>query len=114
MTYARTNQFGGFERHKARCAIRGDQLRPGLDVDKARIASHITSQAGRRALLAAAAEGYAVASFYVPGSFMRGPNDPRFRFTMRQPPISDDMLASFEKICVLRRAILRDPASNAQ
>ena len=112
---AKTNLFGGLERQKVRCAIRGDRMRPGLDFDATRTASHMPSQAGRRLLLAAAAvEGYAVDIWDVPGAYPRAPNDPRFRITMRQPPRSDDTLAAPGMVCVLRRAMPGDPSANAQ
>ena len=77
MTFrSKTNQYGGLEKHKVRCAIRGDRMRPGLDFDETRTASHMPSQAGRRLLLAAAAaEGYAVESWDIPGAYMNSPND---------------------------------------
>ena len=46
MTYkAKTNQYGGLERHTAILAIRGDRMRPGIYFDKTRTASHLPSQA---------------------------------------------------------------------
>ena len=70
MTYkAKTNQYGGLERHKARLAIRGDRMRPGIDFDETRTASHMPSQAGRRLLiLAGVAEGHSFRSLDVPGA----------------------------------------------
>lgn len=116
MTFrTKTNLFGGLERHKVRCAIRGDRMQPGIDFDGTRTASHMPSQADRRLLLAAAAaQGYAVASWDVPGAYMRAPNDPRFRVTMKQPPRSDGTLAAPGMVCVMRRAMQGDPAANAQ
>jgi hypothetical protein len=53
--------YGGLERRKARCAIRGDCMRPGVEFDEMRTASHLPSQSGRRFLLAVvAADGAAV------------------------------------------------------
>jgi hypothetical protein len=61
-------------------------MRPGVDFDEMRTASHMPSQSGRRFLLAeAAAEGAAVQSWDVPGVYMRAPADPRYRVTMQQP-----------------------------
>ena len=64
MTYkAKTNQFGGIERYKARCAIRGDLMKPGQQFDMTRTASHMPSQAARRLFLAAAvSEGHVIQS----------------------------------------------------
>lgn len=46
--HSKTNQCGGLEKHKVRCAIRRDRMRPGLHFDETRTASHMTPQAGRR------------------------------------------------------------------
>lgn len=102
MTFrAKTNAYGGLERCKVRCAIRGDRMRPGVDFDEKRTASHMPSQAGRRLLLAAAAaKGHAVASYDVPGAYPRAPNDPNHMVTMVQPPRSDGTMAAPRKICV--------------
>jgi hypothetical protein len=51
---AKTNQYGGLERRKARLAIRGDHRRPDVDFDLTCTAAHMPSQTGRRLLLAAA------------------------------------------------------------
>ena len=54
MTFkAKTYMYGGLERHKVRCAIRGDRMRAGVDFDDMRTASHMPLQAGRRLLMAA-------------------------------------------------------------
>lgn len=45
---------------------------------------------------------------------MNAPNDPRFRVTMQQPPMSDESFRSPRKVCVLRRAMPGNPAANAQ
>jgi Reverse transcriptase (RNA-dependent DNA polymerase) len=111
---ARTNMFGGLERRKARCAIRGDRMRSGVDFDEMRTASHMPSQGGRRFLLAvAAAEGSAVQSWDVPGAYMRAPADPRYRVTRQQPPNFDGTLAAPGKVCVIRRALPGAPDANA-
>lgn len=56
---AKTNQYGGLERHKSILAIPGDRMRPGIDFEETRTASHMPSQAGRRLLiLAGVAEGH--------------------------------------------------------
>jgi hypothetical protein len=97
---AKTNTCGGLEHSKARCAIRGDRMRPGVDFDEMRNASHMTSKSGRRFLLAvAAAEGAAVKSWDVPGAYMRAPADPRYRVTMQQLPKVDGTLAAPGKVC---------------
>lgn len=112
---AKTNVYGGLERCKVRCAIRGDRMRPGLDFDETRTASHMPSQAGRRLLLsAAAAQDHSIASCDVPGAYMRAPNDPKYRVTMQQPPRADGSMTAPGKICVMRRAMQGDPAANAQ
>lgn len=36
-----------FRKHKVRCEIRGDIIRPGIDFDDTHTASHMPSQAGR-------------------------------------------------------------------
>lgn len=93
-------------------------MRPVLDVNEMRTASHMPSQVGRRlffaAAAAAAAEGYVVEIFDVLGAFMRALNDPRFRITMRQPPRSNGKLSASGKVCVPRRAVPGHPAANAQ
>jgi hypothetical protein len=43
---AKTNMYRGLERRKARCAIRGDRMRPVVDFDEVRTASHMQSKAG--------------------------------------------------------------------
>lgn len=113
---SKTSQYGVLEKHKVKCKIRGDRMRPGLDFDEARTASHMPSQAGRRLHLnAAAAQGYVVESWVVPGVYMNAPNDPRFRVTMRQPPMADVSYNEPGKVCLLRRAMPGDPAAgNAQ
>lgn len=90
MTFrSKTNQYGGLKKHKVRCDIRGDRIRSGLDFDGTITASHMPSQSGRRMLLAAAAaEGYVVESWDVPGLYMNAPNYPRFRATMKQPTMA--------------------------
>jgi Reverse transcriptase (RNA-dependent DNA polymerase) len=111
---AKTNMYGGLERRKARCSIRGDRMRPGIDFDEMRTASHMPSQSERRFLLAvAAAEGAVVQSWDVPGAYMRAPADPRYRVTMRQPPSFDGTLAAPCKVCVIRRAMPGAPDANA-
>lgn len=73
------------------------------------------SQAGLRMLLAAAAaESNAVASWDMPGAYMRAPNDPHFRLAMHQPPRADGTLSAPGKVCVRRRAMPGDPSANAQ
>jgi hypothetical protein len=115
VTYrAKTNQYGGLERRKARIALAGNRLRPGVDFDQRRTASHMPSQAGRRFLYAvAAAEGAAVHSWDVPGAYMRAPSDPRYRVTMRQPPNFDGSYAAPGKVCLLRRAMPGAPDANS-
>lgn len=67
-----------------------DKMRPGVDFEEKRTDPHMPSQAGRRLLLnAAAAKGYVVELWDVPGAFINSPNDPRFRVTMQQPPMAD-------------------------
>jgi hypothetical protein len=64
--------YGRLERRKARCTIRGDRMRPGVDFDEMQTASHMPSKSGRQFLLdVAAAEGAAVQSWDVPGAYMR-------------------------------------------
>ena len=90
-------------------------MRPGIDFDETRTVSHMPSQAGRRLLLAAsAAEGYAVESWDIPWAYINSPNDPRFRVTMKQPPLADGSYRAPGRVCVLRRAMPGDPAANAQ
>lgn len=36
-----TIQYVGLEKHKVRCAIRGHKMRPEIDFDETRIASHM-------------------------------------------------------------------------
>jgi hypothetical protein len=67
----------GDERRKARCTIRGDCTRFGVDLDEMRTAPYMPSQSGRRLLLAvAAAEGAAVQFWDALGAYMRSPADP--------------------------------------
>lgn len=91
MTYrAKTNMYGGLERHNVLCDIRGDRMTPNLNFDTTRTTSHTRSEAGRRLLVAAAAaQDYSIQSWDVPGAHMRALNDSRHRMTMRQPPCSD-------------------------
>lgn len=90
-------------------------MRPGLDSDETRTESHLSSQAGRRLLLnEEAAEYYVVESWDVPGALIKSPNDPMFRLTMQQPPMSNGSYKSPGKVCVLRKALPGNPAENAQ
>lgn len=44
MTFcSKTKEYGRLEKHNVRCATRGDIMRPGLDYDGTRTASHMTS-----------------------------------------------------------------------
>lgn len=52
---SKTNQYGRLEKHKIRCAVRSDRMRPRLDFDETRKASHMPIQEGSRLLIAAAA-----------------------------------------------------------
>lgn len=89
-------------------------MRAGRDLDAALTASHMPSQAGCRFLLAeAAAEDYAVSSWYVPGAYPRVPNDPRLRVTMPQPPRADGSYIAPGMICMIRRAMPEAPDVNA-
>lgn len=90
-------------------------MRPGVDFDETRTAFHMPSKARRQLLLSsAAAKGYVVKSWDVPGVYMNAPSDPMFRITMKQPPMADGSYKEPGKICVLRRAIPGDPTKNAQ
>jgi hypothetical protein len=83
-------------------------MRPGVDFDGMRTASHMPSQSGRRLLPAvAAAEGSAVQSWDIPGAYMRAPADPWYRVTMQKPPNFDGTLAAPGKVCVIRRGHAR-------
>lgn len=87
---SKTNQYGGLEKHKVKSAIRGDRMRPGLDFDETRTASHIPSHAGRLMLLkSSGAQGYVVESCVVPGAYMNAPNYPRFRVKMKHLPMTN-------------------------
>lgn len=99
MTYkAKTNKCGGVDRHKARCAIRGDIMKPRQHFDQTRTASHMPSQAARRLLLSAAvSKGPVVQSYDIPGSYMRAQNDPNIRITMTLTPLSDGTLKALAK-----------------
>jgi hypothetical protein len=89
-------------------------MRPGVDLDAMRAASHMPSQSGRRFLLAvAAAEGASVLSWDVPGAYMRAPEDPRYRGAMQQQPNFDEKLAAPGKVCVIRQAMPGAPDANA-
>jgi Reverse transcriptase (RNA-dependent DNA polymerase) len=91
----KTNTSEELERHKARCAIRGDRMRPGVDFDEMRTASRMPSQNGGRFLLAVAAvEGAAVQSWDVSGTYLLASADPRYRVTMQQQPKFDGTLAA--------------------
>lgn len=101
------------ERHKARLAISGDKIRPGLDFDETRTASHMPSQAVRRLLLAAGvAKGHVFQSLKVPGAYMRAPNKPNIRIGIEQPPRSNGTKKAPGKVCVLRRAMAVDKSAN--
>lgn len=65
-------------------------------------------------LAAAAAEEYFVKSWDKPGAYINEPNDPRFRFTMKQLSMGDGSYRAKGSVCVLRRAMPGDPAANAQ
>jgi hypothetical protein len=89
-------------------------MRPSVDFDEMCTASHVTSQSGRRFLLAVAAgEGASVQSWDVPVAYMRAPADPRYRVTMQQPPNFDGTLAAPSKVCVMRRSMPGAPETNA-
>jgi hypothetical protein len=111
---AKTNMYGGLERRKARYAVRGDGIPPGVDFDEMRTTSYLPSQSERRFLLAvAAAEGAAVQSWDVPGAYMRALADPRYRVTMQQSPNFDGTLAAPGKDSVIRRVMPWAPDANA-
>lgn len=112
---AKNNIYRGLEKHKMGCAIRGNRMKKRMDFDKTRTASQIPSQSGRKQLIAsAAAQGYEVQSWDIPGAFIRAPSDPRFRVIMTQPPLANGTYKETGKIYVIRRAMKGDPASNAQ
>lgn len=55
----KNNQFGGSEKHKVRLSIRGDRMRPWIDLDETRTQSLMPSRSERRLLvLAGVAEGH--------------------------------------------------------
>ena len=88
-------------------------MRPNIDFDETRTASHMPSQAGRRLLIAACvAEGHVLQSWDVPGAYLRAPNNPNLRVVMKQPPRADGTLKAPGKICVLQRAIPGDKSAN--
>lgn len=102
---ANTNMYGGLDRHKVRLAISGDRMRPGLDFDKTRTASHLPSQAGRSLLISVGvSEGHVFRSLDVSGAYMRAPRNPNLRIVMAQPPRSNGTKKAPAKVCVLRRA----------
>lgn len=109
---AKTNMYGGLERHKVPLAIRGDIMRPGLDFDEPRTASHISSQTGRQILIeAGVAEGHTYASWDVPGAYMRAPNNLKLHIVMAQSPRADGTKKALGKVCVLRRAMPGDKSA---
>ena len=114
MTYkAKTNQYGGLERHKARLAIRGDRMRPGIDFDETRTASHMPSQAGRSIIImAGVAEGHSFRALDVPGAYMRSTKDPNIRVVMAQPKRADGTYEAPGKVCLLRRAMPGEKSAN--
>eukprot|EP00171_Calliarthron_tuberculosum_P020559 IDg20559t1 len=58
----------------------GDLMIPGREFNPAATSSHVPSHAARRLLLAAAAAaGYDVQSWDIPGAYPRAPSDPAFR-----------------------------------
>ena len=90
-------------------------MKPDMQFDQTRTASHMPSQAARRILLAAAvSDEHVIQSYDIPGAFMRAPNDPNIRVTMTQPPRADGTFKEPGKICVMRRAMQGDPAANQQ
>lgn len=111
MTYkVKTDEQGDPERLKAGCAIRGDQMRAGVEYNPQGTASHTASHPARRLIVAAAAaKGHAMQSWDVPGAYPRAPCDPAHRQTMHQPPCFDGTYAAPGKICVIRRAMQGAP-----
>lgn len=78
--------YGELERRKVRLAIRGDRMRPGLDFDETKTASHMSSQSGRRLIIAAGvAEDHFFRYFDVSGAYLRATRNPNLRVVMSQP-----------------------------
>lgn len=110
---AKTYIYGGLKRHKVQCAIRGHRMRPGVDFDDARTASHGPYQAGRRLLIAACvAEGHVMQSWDIHGAYLREPNNPTLRIVMKQPPKPSESQIAPGKVCALRRAMPGDKSAN--
>jgi hypothetical protein len=85
-----TDQLGQPSTCEARCAIRGDLMRPGIDFDDTRQAAHTPSQSAKRLPYADAAKSnLQTESWDVPGAYSRASADPKFRQIMRQPLRSD-------------------------
>lgn len=100
---AKINQYGCLEKHKARLAMRGDRMRPGVDFEETRTTYQMPSQAGRCLLiLAGVAEGHSFQSLDIYGAYMKSPNDPNLRVLMAQPKRSDGTCEKPEKVCFLR------------
>jgi Reverse transcriptase (RNA-dependent DNA polymerase) len=86
----KTEYLGQPDTYKARCAIRGDLVRPGIDFDATRRAAHTLSQSAKRLLYAdAARSNLHIESWDVPGAYFRADAVPNFRQTMKQPIRSD-------------------------
>lgn len=104
---------GGLERHKVRSTIRGNRVSRAVHSDNTRSASHMASQAGRRLLAAASAQGYEVESWDVPCTSMLTMSDPRFRLTIQQTLCANGSLVAPGKVCILRKVMPGQPDANA-
>jgi Reverse transcriptase (RNA-dependent DNA polymerase) len=116
MTYkVKHDANGGYVKHKARCAIRGDLMEAGTEYDPLRTSSHTPSHTARRTLLAAAAAAsHVVESWDVPGAFPRAPTDQRYRQTMKPPVYSDGTTHAPGRVCVMQRAMQGAPDAGYQ
>lgn len=95
---------------KARLSVRGDLMTPDREFNSTATSSHAPSHAGRRLMLAsAAAMGYSVQSWDVPGAYPRAPSDPDYRQTMHQPSLFDGTFIAPGKICLIKRAMPGTP-----
>lgn len=110
----KTDQDGNIQKYKARIAIRGDRMRPGIDFDQTATSAHMPSHAARRILLAVAAhQNASIQSWDVPGAYMRAPADPMRRQTMHPPPAFDGTPTAPGQVCVMDKAMQGGPDANA-
>jgi Reverse transcriptase (RNA-dependent DNA polymerase) len=102
----KTDREGHPSCYKARCAIRGDLMRPGTDFDDSRRAAHTPSQSAKILLYAETARSNLLLEYWdVPGAYSRASADPNYRLTMKQPILSNGTERAPDMVAVMNKAM---------